>query len=292
MYTLDSVIEELIGETPRGHTVNAMLLCPLHDEDTPSFSIHREEGLWQCFGCGQKGGIEKLARLVGEELGEHTRQDLLIRSLNMDEAPVSRRNFAPLANQYLAEGKGKRGQAAISAFLGKRGLPGSIASAYGVGFSESRGCIAFPYWDDGLVSGIKYRAANGAKFAEDRSEFGLYGVEFARGREKVFIFEGESDTLQGYSRLVGEGEEPPGCCGTSGAVKSRPLWERWALDLIFAREVFIVYDADDAGDQAFEVAAKVLGSKAIRLRPTRGKDFTEYVLAGGTLDELMARRND
>ncbi|MGA1213740.1 MAG: CHC2 zinc finger domain-containing protein, partial [Solirubrobacterales bacterium] len=32
-------------------------LCPFHDERTPSFSIHPDEKLYHCFGCGVGGDV-------------------------------------------------------------------------------------------------------------------------------------------------------------------------------------------------------------------------------------------
>ena len=39
---------------------NYFALCPFHDEKTPSFSINPDNGLWYCWGCGQKGNIYHL----------------------------------------------------------------------------------------------------------------------------------------------------------------------------------------------------------------------------------------
>ncbi len=39
---------------------NYFALCPFHDEKTPSFSINPDNGLWFCWGCGEKGNIYHL----------------------------------------------------------------------------------------------------------------------------------------------------------------------------------------------------------------------------------------
>src|SRR3989304_7954958 len=42
-------------------------LCPFHDDKTPSLSVDREKGLYNCFGCGESGDVvtlvEKTKRL-------------------------------------------------------------------------------------------------------------------------------------------------------------------------------------------------------------------------------------
>lgn len=292
-------------------SVNAYLLCPLHDENTPSFSVHLDSGLWQCFGCGQTGNIDKLARLLGEELDDETRQDILIRSLSITPED-SRRNFAPVANGYIqALETSDAGQALLRDYLDRRGLPRSVADDFGLGYDESRRCLAFPYWDSGTVTGIKLRAPDASKYSYTDSTYGLYNVDDLRGKPVVVIGEGESDTHTLWShvdrvdigdssgRLDGpharDGGTPNshiGIGGTSGAVKSERLWSLWALDLLFARKIYVCYDADDAGDSAFNVAARTLGDKVIRVRPTRGVDITEHVMNGGTLEELGLAAKD
>ena len=45
---------------------NATGLCPLHEDSRPSFSANLETGLWQCFGCGDKGNAAQfLAKVRG-----------------------------------------------------------------------------------------------------------------------------------------------------------------------------------------------------------------------------------
>lgn len=295
-YELDDTIEALLGEPIRGATPNAMFLCPLHDEDTPSFSIHRDTGLYFCFGCGQGGNIEKLARILGNGLDEETRQDILIRSLAAGSEP--RADLTPVASRNVTGLQSGRGWQALRDYLEARRLPDSVAEHFGLGFDESRSCLSFPYWDNERVSGIKLRAADGSKYSVSDSTYGLYNVDDVRGKAVVVIGEGESDTHQLWFRLSnaeglrgGRGTEVA-VGGTSGAVKSERLWQLWALDLLFARKVFIAYDADDAGSQGFAVAQRVLRDKVIRITPTKGVDITEHVLNGGTLDEIGLGQGD
>lgn len=41
------------------------LLCPFHAEATPSFDIDAREGVFNCFGCGAKGGLVDLVARLG-----------------------------------------------------------------------------------------------------------------------------------------------------------------------------------------------------------------------------------
>lgn len=37
-------------------------LCPFHNENTPSFSIHPKKQIWHCFGCGKGGDVISLVQ--------------------------------------------------------------------------------------------------------------------------------------------------------------------------------------------------------------------------------------
>lgn len=42
--------------------------CPFHDDGHASLSVDLDRGLFNCFGCGAKGGVKRFAALVGEPL--------------------------------------------------------------------------------------------------------------------------------------------------------------------------------------------------------------------------------
>ena len=43
---------------PKGiNKVNSMALCPFHDDHHPSLSVNINNGLFNCFACGAKGGL-------------------------------------------------------------------------------------------------------------------------------------------------------------------------------------------------------------------------------------------
>lgn len=285
-YELTDTISELLGVPVKERSVNAMVPCPFHEDRHPSFSIHLNEGMWYCFSCGEKGGLTRLFRLLGEEMSDSLRHDRLIRSL--DREPERRRDFSPIANrQILAlreKGTSSRGQVLLRGYLESRPIRRHIALAHGVGYSEEHDALSFPYLDDDRVTGIKYRRADGSKGSETGSHFGIFAIENARGKQCALVAEGESDTLAAASWL----EEAPkiGVCGLSGAQHDARTWELWALDFLFAERVYLALDADEAGDSGFETAKSVLGDKAYRLRPTHGKDLSEHIAAGGTLEEL------
>src|SRR3989338_9147229 len=57
----DSVSLRKAGSTYKG-------LCPFHGEKTPSFTVNRDKGFFNCFGCGVGGDVFKFVELQ-EKIG-------------------------------------------------------------------------------------------------------------------------------------------------------------------------------------------------------------------------------
>ena len=282
-FALTDAISELLEVPIPERGVNFMTQCPLHEDRSPSFSIHLDEGVWHCFGCEERGTINQLYKKLGVEVGYDVR---FAQAKKMAERPiVQTHNFAAIANAQIDHLRQSRAaQRSVRDFLDAKGIRADAVGAFGIGFDGERQAISFPYADQtGRVTGIKYRYVTGFKASESGSSYGLYGVNHAVGKEQVIICEGESDTLATWSRYGNE----YGVCGTSGASVSDTQWSRFGIHLLFARRIFLLYDADTAGDKCAETAMSVLGSdKCIRLRPPEDRDASELYSSGGTLEGI------
>jgi DNA primase len=285
MYSLAGPISDLLEQPIRGNAVNAMVHCPFHEDRTPSFSIHLEEGVWHCFSCGESGTLKSLYRRLGEDVSPDVR---LIKAKREAEAPVFKsRNFAAKANGQIRNLRERDdAKRMVRDFTDARGISQDAIAAYGVGWDREREAISFPYADQSRrVTGIKYRSGDGFKFSEPGSEYGFFGGVNVAGQPKVAICEGESDTLSVWSRYADKGIT---VIGTSGASVSEAQWTRFGLQLLFAERVYLLYDADEPGDKCAEAAMRVLGDdKCVRIRPTKGKDASEHLLSGGTFDKEL-----
>lgn len=58
----DVVREQGIALKRRGRTYFG--LCPFHREQTPSFGVSREAGLFHCFGCGAGGDVIRFVERI------------------------------------------------------------------------------------------------------------------------------------------------------------------------------------------------------------------------------------
>lgn len=282
-YALTDSISDLLEQPIPERSVNAMVHCPFHEDRTPSFSIHLEEGVWHCFSCGQGGTLKKLYRELGKGVDLNVR---LYQAQRLAGSGYQRpTNFAAKANQFVRDARDSNEHyiRPIRSFLGPRGISEASARTYGLGYDWERKAIAFPYADlEGKVSGIKYRYRDGFKASESGSTYGLYGVNNVVGKGTIILCEGESDTLRLHTELG----HLYGVGGTSGASVSATQWSRFGLHFLFAERIYLAYDADDAGDECAETAMSVLGDKCRRVRPTRGKDISDHLSAGGTVQEI------
>lgn len=288
-YALTEKLSELLGMDIKERSVNALLLCPFHSEDSPSFSIHLNEGLWQCFGCGKKGGLKRLYSELGEQMTRDTYHDMLINSLKMDFA--DKKNFAAIARKNQSAINSSSGRRDIHEYLASKPISEDAIYHFGIGWSSEKNAISIPYWDDGVVTGIKYRYRSGKKASETGSTFGMYAIDNIRGKRNAVICEGESDTHAMWSLI--RDREDFGVAGISGGNHSQATWSLWAIDMMYAKKVYIALDADDVGDAGYIMAASILGTeKCVRIRPTHGKDICEHIMNGGSFDELGLEGQD
>lgn len=285
-FALTEVLADLLGENVRENNVNALVRCPIHGERRPSLSFNLDTGLWICFACGERGNVWQLAQKMGATLDATDVvlkvHEASVRQPYIEEEPNDFSALAVEQFQTLVREK----PTPVFEFLAARNLSGRVIRHFRLGWSNGR--IAFPYWDDGKVIGIKYRDRWGNKTSEDGSHRGIYNIDDVRFRETVVIAEGESDTLAIWSHLTTNYPDATiGVGGFPGTGASSAQWETQALDLTWAKNVYVAYDADEAGDKGAEVVMKALGDKAHRLRPTKGKDFNEHFLNGGTLNDRL-----
>lgn len=285
-YALTDQFEALLGTPIVERGVNAMVFCPFHDHNygTPSLSINLDTGLWMCFVCPARGSIQKMAALLGGTLDAEA---MAIRSaaaalrVHEDEPDP---DFTEQAETMHWEARIWKPRI-ITDYITSRHLSYRVFKHFRLGLSGNR--MSMPYYDEDVVRAIKYRSPDGFKSYETGSHRFPYNINEVRDRPVIILCEGESDTHSVWSQLdrLGEPWNNVGVAGIPGTNASRSTWELWAFDLMTAKRIYIAFDADTAGDNWAEVPMSVFGARATRVRPTRGKDMTDHLLAGGTLDE-------
>jgi len=282
-YALTETVSAILGHPVSETRQNAIVRCPFHDDRHASMSIDLDRGWWICFACGARGGIQSLATRLEREIDD---ADLALRLYegNAGSAYEEPQDFSELARELRANLYRSRPDAVVQ-FITERGLSPAAVKHFGLGWNGK--AIAFPYYDEDSVFAVKYRRPDGSKYSETGSRRGIYNVNDIRMKPYVILCEGESDTLAVWTRLTDQYMpdivQKVGVGGIPGVSASKQTWEVWMLDLLWAERVYIAFDADDAGDSGASVAMSALGEKAVRSRPTNGKDMTEHFLNGGTM---------
>ncbi|MCL4306259.1 DNA primase [bacterium] len=338
------VVQEYVALKRRGQ--NFFGLCPFHEENTPSFSVHPGRQMFRCFGCGRGGNVfgfvmelermsfieavKMLAERAHIELPAFSRRegDGPTESEQIVEANQLARDFfhtqllnqtndgAKRAMQYLLErgftdeiiraymigyapegwdGLAKRAQGSAIAqdiFI-KAGLL-KVGQQAGRPYDAFRDRVMFPIRnlagrviafggrrlsepEPGEPSAKYINSPETAAYSKGRELFGLWEARNEiRRQERVILVEGYTDAIS----LAAAGIR---CvCASLGTA----LTEQQArLLLRFARNVFILYDGDDAGLSAARRASDVLLSCGAEPRIVvipGGEDPDSFVRAHGT----------
>ncbi len=181
-------------------------LCPFHEERSPSFSVHSEDKLYHCFGCGVGGdlfdfvceteGIDFPAavELLGERYGvEMTREQEDPRA---EQRRKARNRMSELLERaagfysaFLAEApEAKKARE----YLASRGLGVEVLSQFGVGYAPSawdtlilRGQRAGFKVEELAATGLAQKGRNGGMYDRFRERI-TFPIRDARGRAVGF----------------------------------------------------------------------------------------------------------
>lgn len=250
-----------------------MINCPLpgHDDSTPSFNLWAEDenGVPQrygCFGCGRGGDVVGLISEI-EGLSD---QAALTRAIKLAEqeavdqyerkrSPKTKKEpVRPHSETYkmIVDSMGHREYEVLYRFMESKDMLGEELHNYATeewGWAAIGNEVVFVHQALGNeITGIKYRdprRTSGSKGRrnEDGSHFpALYGSWRDRGRPKVLLLEGETDTVWGAFSLRNESDWD--VLGLPSGAGQR-VDESW-LELLEGRELVLGFDADSEGMKA------------------------------------------
>ncbi|MBK6764917.1 MAG: DNA primase [bacterium] len=141
------VVQEYVALKRRGQ--NHFGLCPFHEENTPSFSVHDGRGTFRCFGCGRGGNvfgfimeIERVSFVeAGKMLAERAHIELPAFSRKEGDGPTEAEQIVEanqIARDYfhtqLVNQNGDGAKKALS-YLLQRGFDDDIIRAYMIGYA-------------------------------------------------------------------------------------------------------------------------------------------------------------
>ena len=256
--------------------VQQKALCPFHEEQQPSFFVE-PDGNWYCFGCGEGGGpITFLQKYLG--INKQTAQ------YAYDYYKAHNKN--PLPSDELVERYHDRlmEETELISYFGKMGVGGSTLKEFKIGWDMRSKRIVFPipsrYRPEYYVNLRKYRPAG----AVDRSSKlinisnlgqNIYYPYKAFDEDTIYIVEGEKDMLVSRARGINA------ITGTGGATVPKV-----DSNLFRDKEVFLMLDADEAGDRLAEDyynKLKNVTDDITRIRLPE-KDYTDTIVANPNIN--------
>ncbi len=277
-------------------------LCPFHRERTPSFVVYADH--WHCYGCGESGDvIAFLRRIQCVSYIEAVKYLADRMGLRCEDKYLTRRQAAAqrvasaadaVETEFAAGGRGGDILELEAAVAG-----GDFGTASPNGSRPAGGRIAetYRYVDETgrLLSQTVRKDPKG--FSQRRPNgnggwiWNLKGVRLVlyrlpellkRSTETVFICEGEKDvhSLETLGLLA--------TCNPMGAGKWRPEYS----ETLRARSAVIFPDNDGPGRKhATAIAADLLrvGCEVRIVEVPKGKDVSDWLAAGTTLEELRRR---
>jgi len=245
--------------------------CPLHDDNSPSFTINMEEGGWKCHaGCGSSGD---LAVLVAEVLGEverDVRMRLRRAMPNSDTDLLRALQVQPKAPVAAVKNDLDYQHRRAPQYIFDRGFTPEVLRAWDVGFDPELGAVVIPVLMDGVLVGLVRRRVNvepgqakydNTRFPKGEVLLGLDHLPF--GATEVVVVEGPLDAMWLYQHgipavaLLGSSMSP-----TQARLISERFWS-----------VVLAFDADMPGRRGEHEAAILLRSLTIRYaRLPEGRD--------------------
>ena len=152
--------------------------CPFHNEKTPSFSVNAVKNVYHCFGCGAHGNaigflmdhqglnfIEAVSDLAGR-LGLDVPSDQNKNAHSIDT--IKELEWVLQKSLLFYKEELKKSQPAIN-FLKARGLTGSVAGSFNLGFAPNK------------INALKFYKKELRKYPHSRSTKGVETLARFRG---------------------------------------------------------------------------------------------------------------
>lgn len=245
----DSDIVAIVGQYTQLRRVGRRFtgLCPFHSEKTPSFSVNAEEGLYYCFGCGQKGDVITFVRekeqldFVGAVEWLANRATITLRYTDADQGENRRRKaklqaaVGEAVAWYHQRLLSADDAAAARAYLRHRGYDGDLVRSFRIGWAPDG-------WDE-LARSLKLSNS-------ELSDSGL-GFVNRRGRQQdafrrriMFpVFDPQGEPVGFGGRILPDDEGPKYKNSSESTIyaKSRLLYGlNWAKASIVEHDQAIV----------------------------------------------------
>lgn len=234
--------------------------CPFHEEKTGSFSIKRDDNIFYCFGCGEKGdAVHFVSKLKNMEPLDAAKLIAEIFRIEGGEAP---RAAAPKSTKPAAKPKTDIKKyitacirdAGQTEYFARRGLTEETVARFSLGYDAEKQAVVIPY--NKKLNYYQTRSVVDKQFrkpkTEDAGEEPLFNEDAIKepGRKPVFVVESPICAIS----IAQCGGSAVSICGATGGAKLINALPK-KTDKVF----ILCLDNDEPGQKASkEIAAQLL----------------------------------
>ena len=248
--------------------------CPIcHDEKWHFYSGTTAAGPWYCHKCNEKGNLWSLMKKMGNI------QQSIRPAFRKPDYKRPAPNKADTYYQALL-----KNPMAMEYIFG-RGINREFIDKFKLGFYQNNGkkWLTIPHYQGKNLVNIKFRSLPPAEKTFKRipdCKSILFNSDSLNGCKDAYLCEGELDTIslvqQGIENAIG---------ATNGSGSFDP---EWIDQLKTLDKIFIVYDADDAGQKGARSLAKRLGyNRCYNIELPAGQDVNDFFTSGNDIFDFQ-----
>lgn len=257
----------LTFEKAAGGTPVIKFLCPFHTDTNPSFTFASSRDFGFCFACRRKAG---LAEVIAEFEQISTEKAVKIASTCLDRVVNSdikkKKNLVETSMAQIQQWHAALGtDSNLTVMYKKWGWTQEIVDRYLLGSSEGR--LVIPMFEDEAIVGVKFYNPKNAsmKYQNMAGSASVCWPLENLAQDQVYLVEGEKDCLTMLAAGINT------VTFTTGAGKFPADYVRYFA----GKEVYIIYDVDEAGRKGAVTVANALGFAAKNIKiidlPLTGK---------------------
>jgi len=237
--------------------------CPYCDDEKWHFYMSADEGgPFFCHKCNTRGNLFKLKKHLGDY------QEQIRPAFKKPKFKLPEQSLAGKYHQALLK------DSAANEYLAGRGINQDSINRFRLGVVQKNNdrFLSIPHFQGGDVQNIKFRSLPPAnktfrRIPDCRSI--LFNADAIKGQKEIIITEGELDAIT----LVQAGIENV-VSGTAGAGSFDP---EWIDQLKPFKKIYLVYDADEKGQQGAKSLAKRLGyNRCFNIELPEGQDPNNF----------------
>jgi twinkle protein len=261
---------------------NYKVKCPLHNENTASFTVPQENNYFTCFGCDKSGDVITLVMELNK-LNYQQAVKKIADKYNIEIEPIGKQYEKPIERLEKVE-------KSIIEWFEQRGISNNTLLRFGITESiewmpkaeKETKAICFNYFQNEELVNIKFRG-RGKDFKLNKgSKLIFYNIDSIKDEKTAYIVEGEIDCLSMHEAGIYNVVSVPNGANVRGNTNLEYL-DNCISYFEPLEKIIIAVDQDEAGERLKQELVRRLGKdKCTFLKyPNDCKDINDVLLKYG-----------